>query len=101
VSVITDRVPVSEISRQAREVHFGAALLALVTGVLFGAGWLVSRLFGALWLTLAWAATATRLGWQHAQGSVKPPRAEMARALDDLANENERLRTEVARLSGG
>jgi hypothetical protein len=101
VSVVTDRVPVSEISRQAREVHFGATILALFTGVLFGAGWLVSRLFGLAWLTLAWAATATRLGWQHAQGTVKPPRREMARELDDLANECERLRGEVARLTGG
>jgi hypothetical protein len=101
MSVIADRVPVAEISRQARQVHFGATVLAAFTGVLFGAGWLVSRLFATLWLTMAWGATATRLGWQHAQGNVKPPRAEMARELEDLAGENERLRSEVARLSGG
>lgn len=101
MSVIAERVPVAEISRQARQVRFGHTMLAMVTGVLFGAGWLISRLFAIMWLTLAWGATATRLGWQHAQGNIKPPRAELARERADLLAENDRLRSEVARLNGG
>jgi len=101
MSVITDRVPVGEISRQAREVRFGATVLAAVTGVLFGAGWLVAKGFALGWLAFAWSATAVRLGWQNAHGTVRPPRAEMMRERDDMLAEIERLRSEIAHANGG
>lgn len=101
LNVIADRVPVAEVSRQAREVRFGPAVVAAVTGILFGAGWLVAKLFAVAWLGLAWTATAVRLGAQHAQAHQRPSRALMAQENVNLMSEVEQLRAEVKRLTGG
>jgi hypothetical protein len=101
MSVFTDRVPVAEISRQARDVRFGHTVVAVITGVLFGAGWLVAKGFAVTWLAVAWSATAVRLGWQNAHGTVRPPRQELMRERDDMLAEIERLRSEIAHANGG
>jgi len=101
VTVITGRVPVAEISRQARDIRFGRSVLALVTGVLFAAGWALAKLFAVAWLTAAWSTTAVRVGWQHAQAHAKPSRSAITQENADLLSEVERLRAEVQRLNGG
>ena len=100
MSSITARIPVAEVSRRAHQVKFGKTLLAVVTGILFGAGWLVAKVFSTAWLVLAWVATAARLGWENAQTRASVPRLTVAEQADLLA-ERERLRAEVARLTGG
>jgi hypothetical protein len=101
MSVIAERVPLAEVSRQAREVRFGATVIAAVTGVLFGLGWLIAKLFAVGWLALAWTATAVRLGAQHAQAHQKPTRTMMAQDNAAMAAEVDQLRAEVKRLTGG
>lgn len=100
MTTLTERIPVAEVSRRARKVKFGQTVLAAITGVLFGAGWLVAKAFAVGWLGLAWAFTAVRLGWEHAQVVTAAPRLSRREQADLLA-ENDRLRLEVARQSGG
>jgi hypothetical protein len=61
---LLERVPVDGITAQARQVHFWRTVLTVVAAVLFGIGWLTARLFGALWLALAWSGVAVREGWR-------------------------------------
>lgn len=64
---VLEAVPVGRITAQARRTAStltpGRALLAILTGVLFAAGWLAAR----LWFGVVWAATAVQVGWQDAQ----------------------------------
>jgi hypothetical protein len=90
------RVPVEEITRQAREVHPGRVLLTVIGGLLFAAGWLAAKLAGAAWLALAWSGTAVQVGWRDARGTSPPP-PDLAEVLAD----NQRLRLQIARLEGG
>jgi hypothetical protein len=62
---VLDRVPVEQITEQARQVRFWATVLRLIAFLLFGLGWLAAKGFGVLWLALAWAAVAVRTGWQE------------------------------------
>lgn len=59
---VLERVPVDRITTQAREVHVGRALLAMLLGVLYGIGWLARKAV----LALAVAGTSIKLGWQDA-----------------------------------
>lgn len=74
---VLERVPVDRITAQAREVHIGRTLLALVAALLFGVGWLAAKIVGVLWLALAWSAVAVREGWREAR---KPSPARISRA---------------------
>jgi hypothetical protein len=68
MTAVLDRVPVDSITEQARQVRFWRTVLTVVAGVLFGAGWLVAKLFGVLWLAAAWCAVAVREGWREGRG---------------------------------
>lgn len=65
MTALLDRVPVDQISEQAREVRFSRTLLTVIAGILFGLGWVVAKAFGLAWLALAWSATAVKVGWQE------------------------------------
>ena len=56
----TAQLPLDEITAQAREVHFGRALLTVIAAVFYALGWAAGRFFFAA----AWSWTAVRLGWQ-------------------------------------
>lgn len=60
---VLDRVPVDEITEQARQVHLGRVVLTVLAAVLFSVGWLA----GALFMSLAWAGSAVRVGWRQAR----------------------------------
>lgn len=66
---VLQRVPVEQINRQAREVHFWRTVLLVLAGVLFGVGWLAAKGFAVLWLAVAWTATAVKLGWAAGRAS--------------------------------
>ena len=60
MTALTERLPVEEITAQARDVHFGRTLLTVIAAVFYGLGWAVARGF----FCVAWCGTAVKLGWQ-------------------------------------
>jgi hypothetical protein len=72
VTSVLDRVPVSRISAQARQVHAGRALLTLIAGLFFVLGWVTFKVFAVLWLAVVWCAVATREGWREAKKPRRP-----------------------------
>jgi hypothetical protein len=69
---VLEHVPVEQINRQAREIHFWRTMLTLCAGLLFGLGWLVAKAFAVAWLAMAWTATAVKVGWQEGRKSAAP-----------------------------
>jgi hypothetical protein len=67
MATVFQRVPVDEITVQARDVRFGRTVLTLVAAVLFSVGWIASKVLGGIWLALAWSATAVKVGWVEAR----------------------------------
>ena len=65
---VLERVPVSRITEDAKQVRFGRTLLALIAGLLYGLGWLTAKAFGLVWFAMAWAGTAVKIGWVDARG---------------------------------
>lgn len=65
----TIQLPLDEITAQAREVHFGRALLTVIAAVFFAIGWVVARSF----FCVAWCGTAVRLGWVAGRRPQAPP----------------------------
>lgn len=61
---VLDRIPVGQIGDEAREVQFSRVLVAAITGVLFGLGWVVAKVVGAVWFALVWSAVAVKVGYQ-------------------------------------
>jgi hypothetical protein len=53
------------ITTEARQIQFRRVLLTLFAGLFFAIGWSVAKLFGALWLVVAWSAAAVKVGWQE------------------------------------
>jgi len=94
VTTLAERVPVDAITEQARAVRPGRALLTLIAGVLFGLGWVTSRLFAILWLAFIWSWTAVRVGWEAEHGLSR------GRRLAAQESELESLRAQVKRLGG-
>lgn len=62
MTTITSRLPVSEISAEARQVHVPNLLLVLFLGVFWGAGWLA----GKACLGVVMGAVSVRRGWRDA-----------------------------------
>jgi hypothetical protein len=81
MTAVLDRVPVDEITAQAKQVKFGRAVLTLVAAVLFGIGWVTSRAFAVLWLAFAWSWTAVRVGWESGHGPSRRKQLEVAQEL--------------------
>lgn len=64
---MTLNVPVERVSEQARRIRAGRTVLTAAAAVLYGLGWITARTLGAVWLALAWSATAVKLGWTEAR----------------------------------
>jgi hypothetical protein len=62
-----DRVPVDQITREAREVHFTRTMLTVLAGLFWLLGFGVAKAFGAAWFALAWVAVAVLAGWTDAR----------------------------------
>ena len=58
---LLDRIPVDDITAQAREVHFGRVLLTVIAAVFWSIGWVTAKAF----LAVAWCAVAVRQGWRE------------------------------------
>lgn len=73
-------IPLDRINKEARELSFLPALLTLIGSVLYGIGWVAAKVYsavakigGAVWLGIAWAIAAVRLGWIEARKGVDSP----------------------------
>jgi hypothetical protein len=72
VTTITQRVPLDDITRQAREVRPGRVALTVLAAVFFGLGWCAGRAF----LGVAWLAVAVKVGWQAGAARGGPARTD-------------------------
>ena len=88
---VLDRVPLDEITAQARQVRFGRSLLTLIAAVLFGIGFCVAKVFAVAFLAAAWSWTALRVGFEAAHGPTR------GQELAALREEVEHLRSMAAR----
>lgn len=77
---VLDRVPLEDISVQAREIEFGRILLTTLAAILYVVGWLaaktvvlIGKVLGAVWLGLAWSAVAVKVGWTEARAGSRGP----------------------------
>lgn len=87
---VLDRVPVDDITAQARKVRTGRALLALVAALFFAVGWLAGRVVPVL----MWCAFAVREGYRSAHG----PSRKMQ--VDALTARVQELEMQLSRFSG-
>lgn len=71
---VFDLVPTERIAREAAEIRPGRVLLTIFAALFFAAGWVTARLFGAVWLMVAWSAAAVKVGWQEGRKQSIPPR---------------------------
>jgi hypothetical protein len=60
---VLDRVDLSRVSAQARDVHLGQTLLKLITGLFLLVGWVIWGVF----FTLRWCYAAVKIGFQDAE----------------------------------
>jgi hypothetical protein len=60
---IRDRVDI-----EARELKPHLLALTIVTAVLFALGWLVGVAFRGVWLVVAWALAAAKVGFNAGRG---------------------------------
>jgi hypothetical protein len=89
-TTVLDRVPVDEITEQARAVRPGRTVLTVIAACLFGVGWVTARVFAVLWLSVMWSGVAVREGWRASHGPSR--KAQIAALTAALEEQNARLR---------
>lgn len=65
MTAVLDRIPVEEITAEARSVNVGRALLALLALIPFVIGWTAATVVTAF----GWTWAAVKAGWRE----VRPP----------------------------
>lgn len=70
MATVLSRVPVDEISAEARQMRPGRAVLTVIAALFFGLGWLAAKLVTGTWLALTWSAAAVKVGWQEGRRSA-------------------------------
>jgi len=75
-TTLAERVPLDEITAQARAVHPGRTLLTVIAAVLFGVGWVTARVFAVAWLAAMWCGVAVREGWRASHGPSRKAQLE-------------------------
>ena len=93
-TTVLDRVPLDEITAQARTVRPARTALTVVAAALFGLGWVTARVFAVLWLSAMWCGVAVREGWRASHG---PSRKDRIAALEATVAEQ---KTQLSRFSG-
>ncbi|MFI0718914.1 hypothetical protein [Streptomyces sp. NPDC021224] len=61
------RVPVDQITEQAKRVRFWRTVATVLAGLLWGLGWLAAKCCAAAWLAVTWAVVAVKVGWRDAR----------------------------------
>jgi hypothetical protein len=91
-TTLLDRVPVDEITAQAKRVRFWRTVLTLVAGALYGLGWVTARAFALVWLAASWCWVAVREGWRASRGPSRGARLEtQAAEIHDLRTRLQRF----------
>lgn len=91
---LQDRIPIDVITADARQARPGRAILGLIGALLYGAGFIAAKLARAGFLSGAWCFSAVKIGWRSARGEpLSQP------DVQQLLDENTRLRNELARVS--
>lgn len=62
MTTFLERVPVDEITDQAKKVHFARTLLSIIAFFFYGIGWIV----GKVWLGFVWTLVAIKVGYKEA-----------------------------------
>lgn len=65
MTAVLDRIPVERITSEAREVHVGRGVLALLALIPFLIGWLAGQTVTAV----VWVGIAVKAGWLEARPS--------------------------------
>ena len=73
---VLDRVPVSRITDEAKQVRFGRTLLSVIGGLLYALGWITAKAFGVVWLAVVWAGVAVKIGWVDARNRDRLSRGD-------------------------
>jgi hypothetical protein len=60
------------VNPRTRPIDISRAVLLPLAGLLWALGWLAGKTCAAVWLVIAWAWAALKLGWSDARGT--PPR---------------------------
>ena len=63
---LTERIPLDEITAQARQVRFGRTVLNLIALVFI----LIGRSVGFAWLAVVWCCLAVRVGFREVHPKV-------------------------------
>ena len=79
-ATLLDRVPVDRISQRAHAAKPGRTVLAVITGLLFGLGWLAYKACAVGWLALVWCGSAVIEGWQASRQAEAVRRARAGRS---------------------
>ena len=92
MTAVLDRVPVDEITAQARQVRFWRTVLTVIAGALYGLGWVTARAFAIVWLAASWCWVAVREGWRASRGPSR------GRQITSLTAERDHWRDAAKRL---
>jgi hypothetical protein len=71
MTAVLDRIPVDQITAEARQVNVGRSLLALLALIPFIVGWVAAAIVTAV----AWVWAAVKAGWREVRPPAKPDRS--------------------------
>lgn len=71
MTAVLDRIPVEQITAEARDVHVGRALLTFLALIPFVLGWVA----GMAVTSVVWVGVAMKAGWREAR-TVGTPKAD-------------------------
>lgn len=63
MATVLERLPIDDITDEARQVRLGRVFLTLIAAVFFGAGWVAGKVAFAV----VWCGLAVRAGWREAR----------------------------------
>lgn len=69
----SDRVPVEQITADARQADPGRAFLALFGAIFIAIGWTVGKICTVIFASVAWSMSAMKYGWRSARGTLNRP----------------------------
>lgn len=67
-----DATALERIQVQAKEIDPVKAILAIVAAIPYVIGWVIAKVFAAVWLVVSWAIAAGKVGWQDARKPKAP-----------------------------
>ena len=59
-----------QVDSDARDIKPHLFVLTIITAIVFAVGWLVGLVFRVVWLVIAWAVAAARVGFKAGRGKA-------------------------------